>query len=193
MSNLIEFTEIFMVLAAAYPRFVPGNQTIEVYYELLKDLDTNLLKNAALQCANSGEWFPSVHELRAAAADLVRQQNQIPSAYEAWEEVYNHPRDNILSELRIEDGRYYIDHREVHWSHPIVENVARQLGWPNFPGAEDDIVGDRAHFFKAYAYAIDKAVRDFAMLPQVRNYIESHQAAQLPAMITGLAERMRVK
>ena len=193
MPNLTEFTKIMAVLASAYPRFAMTEQTANVYYELLNDLDTDLLKTAAIQCANSGEWFPSVHELRAAVADIVRQQNQIPSQYEAWEEVCRHPRDNILSELREDAGQFFIEHIEVSWSHPIVEQVARQMGWPRFPGDVDDIGIDRAHFFKAYAYAIDKAVRDFAMLPEVRNYIDAGKAAQLTATIGNLANKMRAK
>ncbi len=172
MATREETVEILTVLAAAWPKFTLKKETITAYYMMLKDIDADALRAATLRCANSGDFFPSVHELRRAVAENMREAAHIPSAYEAWEEVTSRPKDGLTKRVVEEDGQWIIYKTTIPWSHPIVEKVAYQMGWPSFP-VSDEIGVDRAHFLRAYEYALDAAMRDSVQLPEVRGYIES--------------------
>lgn len=175
MASKVEISKILAILAASYPRFELKNETVAAYFEMLKDLSAVDLKAASLRCANEGDWFPSVHQIRKAVAENLRQANGVPSAYEAWEEVKQFPKDGFSSIVIEEGEQFTILKRRMHWSHPLVEKVAKQMGWPDFP-ISNEIGVDRAHFFKAYEYALSEAMRDQVQLPEVKAYIEINQA-----------------
>jgi hypothetical protein len=173
-------TEILIILAAAYPRFSLTKDTITAYVAMLKDLDPETLKAAAFYCSSNSSFFPSVFEIRQAVTDIKRKAEQIPSAYEAWEDLLK-AGDGKRAVVREENGEYYIDTGPYRFIHPLVERVGRMLGWPrNFPG--DNPSTDRAHYFKAYEQTLSEYLSNERMLPEVREYIESRQTRKLEAL-----------
>lgn len=185
MATNKEIGEIVAMLSAAYPRFKPTPETLKTYTLMLKDIPGDALQAAALKCAASGTFFPSVHELRQAVSEIRRKAGGVPSAYEAWEEVSTKPMAEVHRRLTGEYDEvnrvYFIEEIKTTWAHPLVEKVARQLGWPrSFPGENPGV--DRAHFFKAYEHALSDAVSDDIELPQVRAYIEG-QARQIKDLL----------
>lgn len=176
MATLSEISKVLTMLAAAYPRFTLTDDTSEVYARLLEDIPIDKLKAAALECATKIDFFPSVHELRNAVNNHARIAQGIPSAYEAWQEVSTARPE--YGELTEEDGQFIIEHHRHQWSHPLVERVARLLGWPDsFPG--DNPSADRAHFFKAYDYTLADACDHNMRLPEVTAYIESARSGPM--------------
>lgn len=173
-----ELVKILSVLAAAYPRFNLTPETITAYYEFLKDLPADELAAAARECATSYDFFPSVHELRKAVSGIRCKQRGVPSSYEAWQEVCHRPKDGNLRRVVEEDGQNIIEIIPVPWSHPLVERVAYQMGWPRFPES-DEIGVDRAHFLRAYEYAMNDAIGDNIRLPEVTAYIESARSGPM--------------
>lgn len=174
MANKQEIVEVLAMLAAVYPRHNMPKEAVGAYALLLQDLDGDELRAAARDIATKNKWFPSVHELRANVAKLRARAVGIPTAYEAWAEVINTgPEIQVGLEGSDEDG-WEIVRRQYQWSHPIVEQVARLMGWPSkFPSGQDTLMADRAHFFKAYERAIQDAMDDEITLPEIQDYIES--------------------
>lgn len=165
-----ELGEILNMLSVAYPRFKVPEDTARVYYMLLKDLPVGLLKAAALQCATNGDFFPSVHELRSTANEIQRKAANIPTAYEAWQDLKK-AGSGGYSDVKEIDGKFYVERYEHQFIHPVVKEVGEMLGWPReFPG--DNPVADRAHFFKAYDQTVAERMADEIRLPEVKNYIE---------------------
>ena len=180
MANEDEITKIMAMLNAAYPRFKLTEETITVYVRLLGDLSAEDLQMAAVHCASNRDFFPSVHEIRQAIVELKRKSTQIPSAYEAWIEVSSHRWDKWSETVKNGDGNYAIVERTYKFSHPIVEKVAREMGWPNrFPTGNE--MSDRSHFVKAYELAINDVMDYELMLPEVKEFIDNQAVDQLEA------------
>lgn len=170
MANQIEVAEILTMLAAAYPRSNVPEQTVLVYSRMLADVPTELLQAAAVRCASSLEFFPSVFQLRRAVTEIRAARAGIPSAYEAWEDL-RRAGDGQCSRVVAENGRHIIEKWEYVFRHPIVRRVAEMLGWPReFPG--DNPAADRAHYFRAYEETVRLELEREMMPPQVSEAIE---------------------
>lgn len=164
--------EVLTMLAAVYPRYELTKETVGAYAILLQDLDADDLRAAAKDLATKSKWYPSVHEIRAAVAGFAAQAAGVPTAYEAWQEVIN-TGPSVKREAKESTDGWAIERTVYQWSHPIVEMVAVQMGWPKFPTSEDSIMADRAHFLKAYQQAVDDAMQEQMTLPEVRDYVEA--------------------
>ena len=182
MATKQDVFEVLTILAAAYPRFVLSKETIQAYQMLLQDLDADELRAGAKDRATKGVFFPSVHELRQAVIDMRRVANQVPTAYEAWSEVITTGPEVRRTVEQLEDGRWTIKSSKYVFTHPLVEQVARLMGWPGkFPTGEDSLMADRSHFLKAYDQALTRAMEQEITLPEVRDFIEAKQRDQLEA------------
>jgi hypothetical protein len=183
MSQEIEVAQVVAMIGSAYPNFNPAKETVAVYYELLKDLPFDLLKAAALKCcAESGRKFaPSVGEIRGAAIELQVRVKGIPSVLAAWDEVCTAPYRQVNETHAFwRDGIRHTTDPDAHkWSHPLVEKVARMMGWPEFPDPESEST-DRAHFFKQYEAEIARYSSNEIELPEVTRYIETQRGKALP-------------
>lgn len=182
MSTQIEVSQVVALIGSAYPNFSATKETVSVYYELLKDLDIELLRTAALQCcAETGRKFaPSVGELRGAASELKVKAQGIPSVLVAWDEVCHARYRQVDEEHPFYRGgeKFTVDPDPHQWSHPIVERVAKMMGWPEFPGENEST--DRAHFFRQYEIEVMRYSEAEAELPAVTNYIAHTRADALP-------------
>jgi hypothetical protein len=183
MANKEQVFEILTILAAAYPRFSLTKETIKVYAKLLQDLDSDELRAAALDCAAKRDFFPSIHELRSTVVELRKKSNQVPTAFEAWSELLQAGSGSRLEIVEVKEvetsaSKWGIRRNKFVFSHPLIEQVARQLGWPErFPTTNE--MTDRAHFFRAYDRAVDQAMDEEITLPDVKEFIESRQGKEL--------------
>lgn len=194
MATQSEVSEVLAMLAVTYPRYQIGKDTARVYYQLLKDIPADEMKAAASICATTKTFFPSVHELRFAVADLRKRLSDIPDAYEAWEDILKAGNGRTAWIEETEEGAV-IHHGEYQFKHPIVKVVAQRLGWPDGFPLDDNIMADRAHYLKAYESAMNKAVNESVELPEVREYLDSareQRALDSGQQIKLLAERMHV-
>ena len=178
MATKQDVFEVLTMLAAAYPRYKLVKETIQAYTVLLQDLDAEELRTAAMDCAAKRNFYPSVHELRQAVVEIRRKTNRVPTAYEAWSEVLAAGTGSRMEAIQVEGG-WAIEKKKYIFSHPLVEQVARMLGWPtSFPGGDTEMA-DRAHFLKAYEQQAREAMNHEITLPEVRAFIEKSQAKQL--------------
>jgi hypothetical protein len=176
------------IVLCGFPNFSPTKEMTQVWFLYLQDIDDDLLiAGLRHHIATSGSAFaPSIPEIRAACAGIKARISGLPSAFEAWEDL-----------LKAGNGiRVYVNdeneivREEYPFKHPLIKTVATQLGWPKtFIG--DNVMADRAHFFKAWDAAASKYLDEQAELPQVGKFI-SEQSNLLPAVnaVAQLTERM---
>ena len=158
MATTDEILTIFNILKANY-HYALKDMTAEqisdlqvLWCELLKDVDGVLLRAAALQHVANSKWFPTVAELRQAAADIASPNHRM-TAMEAWGEVSRQIR-SIGSYGRPE------------FSNPLIDRLVDDIGWLNLchsemPGA------DRARFIDGYNALLTRERREVMELPQV--------------------------
>jgi len=183
MATRQDVVEVLTMLAAVYPRYKLTKETIAAYAILLEDLDPNELRAAAKDLATRGQFFPSVHELRSGVVRLRTLAAGVPTPYEAWAEVINTGPEIEIKLDGSEETGWFITRSHYQWSHPLVELVARQLGWPAFPSTADSLMADRAHFFKAYEQAVNDAMIDEMTLPDVKQFIDARRQHLLEAKL----------
>ena len=183
MADQTDIAQIIGILSAAFPNFNPTELTAEVYYQVLSDIPSEELKMATRHCiAEAGRKFaPSVGELRGAVGELRGYVANVPSSYQAWQEVLQQINDV---------GSY----GTPKWSNPIVEKAVRAMGWRNLCLSEEQ-TADRARFIQCYEQFEERAGREEMMQPAVRGYLEVNGARVLaPAdQIKRLSERLGVK
>ena len=183
MADITDIGQIIGVISAAYPNWNPTDYTAEVYFQTLSDLPADELKAATLHCiSEAGRKFaPSVGELRGAVSELRGYTANVPSSYQAWQEVQRQMVEN--------GGDYGIP----VWSNPIVGQAVRAMGWRNLRMSEDQ-TADRARFLQCYEQFVERATRDDMLLPEVRGYIEMNGAKVIaPAdQMKQLSEKLSV-
>jgi hypothetical protein len=169
-----EILGIIKMLAAAYPRFALTEDTIKTYILLLSDIEPETLRAAAIECASKNAFFPSVAELRRAAANLHRRGNRVPSPDEAWGEMLNAPASGYTSQVtdeRDEQGRVIVLVQEHQFTHDMIRKVAENLGWPKRFWT-DSLMSDRSRFMTTYEATINRGLDDFETVPAVREYTD---------------------
>jgi hypothetical protein len=167
MATEREVAQIIAVIATAYPNWQPAPNTPELYYQLLGDIQTEELKTAVLHCvAESGRKFaPSIGEIRGAVGELRGMISNVPSSYQAWQEV----------QRQIVDVGSY---RTPEFTSPVIKAAVDAMGWRNLCLSED-ATADRARFIQCYEQFKTRAELEGTMLPEVRGYIEANGAKLL--------------
>ena len=162
---------ILRALAQRYPQSKITADTIHGYVEDLADMPVELLALAADMCKSEYDWFPTVHQLRDAAANLMKRAAKLPSAAEAWEEMLKAPPDGRRQWSEEIVGVWHIYTKPYQFSNTLLEKVARNMGWPDrfWTGNE---AADRARFLQAYEAQIDKSTAEVRSLPAVREYVK---------------------
>jgi hypothetical protein len=177
IANLIELVRV------AYPNYRPEQGTAEIFFRLLEDLSKELLEAATIACLTEpGRAFaPSVGEIRGKAGELATRVMRIPSASEAYLEVLAMPanRERHTAKRQEPDGTWVVEVRQLKFSNPLVELVARDLGWPRlFPGENASV--DRAQFTRAYEAALKQLIGQSIEHPALAGFV-AQNAPQLPA------------
>lgn len=180
MSEPRDIAQVIGMLSAAFPNFKPSEMTPEVYYQTLQDIPADELKAAVLHCVSeAGRAFaPSIGEIRGAVLDLRKIAANVPTSYQAWQEV---------QKAFIECGM----NNPPEWTHPLIAQTVKTFGWRNLCMSEN-ATADRMRFIQAYEQLAERAEKNETMLPQVRGYIETRRE-QLSAgsEVKKLAEGMR--
>lgn len=192
MTTKLEFLPIFDRLCIAYSdRVVRLNASKEdkaavmkVWFEILKDLDTNLLQAAALEYMSSPAAFPPTPgQVRGKAIELMKRGNKVPSAAEAWAEIQSAPIDGQTKTPEINLGAdkdtypWIILVKDYQFSHPLVDKVARNLGWPH-KFWTDNLVSDRSKFMRYYEDELARATVEATSLPAVQEYVSQITSGQ---------------
>jgi hypothetical protein len=146
------------MLHAVYPHYNLTNPTISSYCLLLQDIPTEVLKAAAIQCARTGTFFPSVAELVKASYEF--SQGDTTTAEEAW--------GLVIRQMSRPMRRYYDGKTQV--LKPLADRIERAVeavgGWRMLRLSENS-VADRARFIQAYQAIAERQQREATRHPQV--------------------------
>lgn len=153
-----EMAKLMMVMSLTWPQAEVTPERIEVYAHYLEDIPTDALKAAADHLITTCVFFPSVAEWRSAAFDIMAAKHRIPTPFEAWAEVH-------------EKMVHYGHTQQPEFSHPLIKKTVGVFGWYALCMSENSDY-DRAHFTRAYAEFVQRAVDDMRALPSVRQFAE---------------------
>ena len=157
------------LLANAYPQSSIGKHTEEIYQRMLSDIPPDVLKAATLQHIATSKYFPSIAELREIAFALSSEVSQMPTPFEAWEEV--------VSQIR-RTGFY----GKPVFSNKLIARAVDCLDWQVLCSSENSIA-DRAHFVRVYEQLLEREVNESKMLPEAREVRE---------LLAGIAEQKQI-
>jgi hypothetical protein len=179
MTTKQDFLPVFDRLCIAYSdRIVKLNTSpadkaavLKVWFEILKDIDTQLLQAAALEFMSSPSAFPPTPgQLRGKAIEIMKRANQVPSAVEAWGMVQAAPANGMKTWSEERDDGWHIFNEPYEFPHPLVEKVSRNLGWPERFWT-DNLVSDRSKFMRYYEDELHRATVEATSLPAVQDFI----------------------
>jgi hypothetical protein len=169
MATIEQVTALLGVIAAAHPdRFEITDERIDVYADLLADLDITDLKAATRQHLATSPHPPTIADLRRLCAQVSAPA--MPDWGEAWRE--------LLDQI----GRVG-SYGAPSWSHPVIAEAVRQFGpWREVCAMEiDQTPTNRAQFRQIYEAIAGRAQRTAALLPEVRALAVARGALPLPA------------
>jgi hypothetical protein len=174
-----EAKKVMVILTGAYPQVSTNEATLTIWYRFLADISFELGQAAALQLISQNKWFPSIAELRQAVNKML--PDEIPSTEEAWLEVVN----------QIKAVGFY---GKPTFSNSLIDKAIEAIGWQALCHSEN-IIADRAHFFKIYESYRNREIEDNFMLPEVKRLkekikleIESKEVKQLSEILKDYME-----
>ena len=144
----LETAQIFGVLSAAYPNWNVEAITVDLWHDLLGDLEGNLVKSAVKAWAMTEKWPPTIADVRRLAAEMSGCLPPAPE--EAWGEVMAHMRRGGKPE----------------WSHHAITQTVNSIGYTEISRTTNiDVM--RAHFTKAYEGYRSRSDRQVLVSPSL--------------------------
>jgi hypothetical protein len=133
-----EVAKLLAVLAAAFPRFEVDDLKVQVWHEMLGDLDYDVANIAIKKIIILNTFPPAITEVRKAAAVLTGPEQVTGS--EAWGEVIR----------AIRNFGYYREEEALANMSPITARVVRYMGWRDICLSEEPSGVLRGQFLKMY-------------------------------------------
>ena len=134
----VKMLALVVLASSSYPSMQNKDPQpiVSAWSLMLADIPLEILQAAVLKVCRESEFFPSVAQIVAAAAELDPRNEKLPSAAEAWEEV----------EQQICAAGIY---KSPVFSNELVRRAARAIGWLQLCSSENP-AADRAHFLRLY-------------------------------------------
>lgn len=156
--NREETSKILAVLSAAFPRFEPDELTLQVWHEMLGDLEYPIAQLAAKKCMIQNTFPPSIAEVRKAAVQIMYPQRKAPA--EAWEDV-NRAVDRF---------GYYRQKEAMESLSPEVARAVRAIGFEKICLTENMGV-ERGQFMKIYEQLAGREEEELLLPEKMRAQI----------------------
>lgn len=132
-----EIAKLLAVLAAAYPKFEVDDVKVQVWYEMLGDLEYSVVNIAIKKIIMLNTFPPAIAEVRKTAIEISNSINI--TAAEAWGEVIR----------AVKKYGHYRAKEAIASMSPATAQVVRCIGWSEICLTEEPGV-IRAHFLKMY-------------------------------------------
>jgi len=176
VANSNEIGAIFNVLTTNYGYIQRDKKPqelaalLDIWKQTLCDIDGDVLKAATLQHISESQWFPSVAELRKAAAEIVAPNQTTP--VEEWGKV----KKQIAFPGYVGTPRF---------DDEITAAVVIDIGWQTICLSEDE-TSTRARFIQGYTERLKRDRRKAVQLPQVADAIKRvAEARRMPQLKDG--------
>lgn len=171
----IETAKLLAVLAAAFPRFEVDDLKVQVWHEMLGDLDYSLANLAIKKLILESTFAPAIAEVRKAVAEILNPDGM--TAAEGWGEV----------ERAIRLYGYYRETEALESMSPSVAKVVKYIGWQNICLNEEPGVV-RGQFLKMYAQVAEREQKELLLPAGLRNQIQIHAERMDLKVIAGGGE-----
>lgn len=137
-----EIRRLLAFLVASYPRAEVGDETIQAYEVMLRDLPYREAQRAVVEHVATSRFWPTIAEIRTAVAE---GSVAAPPVGVAWAEV----RKQIAAVGRT---------GSPHFSHSLIAETVGSIGWRELCDSTSQTT-DRAHFRDQYRQARTERVR----------------------------------
>lgn len=170
-----EWKQIVKGLKAVYadPRFIPDENAMNMWYQLLKDLPYDLVSSATQAHMMQETAPPYPASIRKQVAELTTPDEERISDLEAWSMVTVAVRNGIRGSRKEYDKLPPLVQKAIGSPSRIYE-LAR--------GNSSDLDYEKNVFLRSYRALIDKSRRDRELSRPLRASIEQTRAAQIPQM-----------
>ena len=155
----IETAKLLAVLAAAFPRFEVDDLKVQVWHEMLGDLDYSLASLAIKKLILENTFAPAIAEVRKAVMEILNPDGM--TAAEGWGEV----------ERAIRLYGYCRETEALESMSPRVAKVVKYIGWQNICLNEEPGVV-RGQFLKMYAQVAEREQKELLLPAGLRNEIQ---------------------
>ena len=177
--NTAEFTTWAMTLKTFYPKenLLPDKEAMQLWYELLHDLDYKTAIAMLQKWVSTEKWPPSIAEVRAMCAEI--DHGKLPEWSDAWKEVTR----------AIARHGYAHEEEALDSMSPLTQKVVCNIGWRAICLSENaDVI--RAQFRQVFQICANREVQDRQMTPELKaminSLLEEHSVlAQLPEASDG--------
>jgi len=154
-----EVAKLLAVLAASYPKFEVDDLKVQVWHEMLGDLDYATANMAVKKLILENTFPPSIAEVRIAAAEIMNPD--VMTAAEAWGEV----------ERAVRTYGSYQETEALASLPPRVAKVVRLIGWREICLNEEPGVV-RGQFLKMYQQVQERDRREMLLPADLRQEIQ---------------------
>ena len=198
MATLPETTKVILTALPLYPNFkltVSEELFCSSWQRHVGHLGYHQLQAAMDRAVRGSEFFPSVHDVLAAAAQLAAGEGK--TGMEAWAELQSAIREHgyiCPPDGKTPEGMHDYQVRTVwHFADPIIAELLPALGGWHSVCMSENMVADRAHFVRAYELT---AARNTARLtdpqPPAAHQLGTEVTAQIapPEVRSANLERM---
>lgn len=154
-----EIAKLLAVLAASYPRFEVDDLKVQVWHEMLGDLDYSVASLAVKKAVLLNTFPPAISEVREAAAEIMNPERI--TGPEAWGEVTR----------AIRKYGYYRQQEALASLSPITARVVRYMGWREICVSEEPLGVIRGQFLKMYEQVATREKEEQLLPPAMRDMI----------------------
>lgn len=133
------------------PNFLPDDDAVRNWYQMLKDIDYKVLQMAIYKYAMTNKFPPTVAEMRELAAEIML--GELPDWGEGWEQVLK----------AIKDFGYMRPKEAMDSFDDITRECVKRLGFINICKSENISV-ERANFRQLYEQIANRQ-REAVKLP----------------------------
>ncbi len=135
-----EFRQVIAMLITAYSKFeLSSSAAIKLWYEMLKDIDFEIMKSAVMKHVADSPYPPTIASLRKLSTEIKYPHIQAITGADAWGEVTR----------AIRNHGYYDELGAMESMSEITRKIVSRFGFKNLCVSEN-LIADRAHFIKAY-------------------------------------------
>ena len=142
--------KMLTVLVLAFPNAKIEKGSIDVYARDLADIPEDVLDLACQECRVTLRFFPTIAEIRDAAAKLQSGVDSLPPAGEAWREFQKMAGD--CREMPQDIGN------------PVLAQTLTGMGW-RYLTTSDNVIADRARFIELYNEYAKRRLHRFVETP----------------------------
>lgn len=154
-------------LASMFPNWKPSRETIEVYVQILADLDPLMLEASIFHLLSIDlEFMPSAGRIRQVAFDMLH--TDLPDPYEAWEQV--------IRDVRAGAGHPIA--RTEPKAHSLAIRAVEMIGGWEMLATSELIAADRKRFIECYRALRSYKQTEYRRLPLVQKLITHFEGAK---------------